>query len=49
LLLLDKNVPIEVEARELKVETPDWSSLNRIFEELQFKKFAKEFTPTLFS
>lgn len=49
LILLDKNVPIEVDAQELEVKTPDWSSLRGMFEELQFKKFAKELTPTLFS
>jgi DNA polymerase-1 len=49
LLLLDKNVPIKVDVQELEVKSLDWSSLNRIFEELQFKKFAKEFTPNLFS
>ncbi len=49
LLVLDKNVPIEVGIQELEVKTPDWQSLNKTFEELQFKKFAKEFQPTLFS
>ena len=49
LLILDKNVPVEVSAKELEVKTSDWQSLSRIFEELQFKKFAKEFQPTLFS
>ncbi len=49
LILLDKNVPIETSAQELEVKTPDWSILSRMFEELQFKKFAKEFKPSLFS
>ncbi|MDD5454305.1 MAG: 5'-3' exonuclease H3TH domain-containing protein [Candidatus Ratteibacteria bacterium] len=49
LLILDKNVPIEAEVKELEVGIPAWSGLNKLFEELQFKKLAKEFTPTLFS
>ncbi len=49
LLILDKNVPIEVKEDELTVAEPDWSLLNRIFEDLQFKKFTKELEPTLFS
>ena len=49
LLVLDKNVPLEVDVDDLAVKTPDWSLLSRIFEDLQFKKFAKELEPTLFS
>ena len=49
LLILEKNVPIEVNADRLMVTNPDWKLLSRIFEDLQFKKFAKEFEPTLFS
>ena len=49
LLILNKNVPIEINIEELLVKSPDWSSLKKIFEQLQFKKFAKEITPILFS
>jgi DNA polymerase-1 len=49
LLILEKNVPVEVNTDELVVMIPDWPLLNRIFEGLQFKKFPKELEPTLFS
>ncbi len=49
LLILDKNVPVEVSVDELMVTIPDWALLNRIFEGLEFKKFKKEVEPTLFS
>lgn len=49
LLLLDRAVPIEADLQEFEVRTPDWPGLNKMFEELQFKKFAKEYQPSLFS
>lgn len=49
LLILDKTVPIKVNLEDLMITAPDWPMLNRIFEELQFKKFKKELEPTLFS
>ncbi len=49
LLILEKNVPVEVNTDKLVVTIPDWPLLNRIFEDLQFKKFPKELEPTLFS
>jgi len=49
LLLLNKNIPIEISAEELKVKSPDWTCLNKIFGELQFKNLVKQIQPTLFS
>jgi DNA polymerase-1 len=49
LLILEKNVPIDVNVDELVVIAPDRHLLNKIFEDLQFKKLAKELEPTLFS
>lgn len=49
LIILKRDVPLKVNIDELAVKNPDWSLLRSIFNRLQFKKFAKELEPTLFS
>lgn len=40
-IILD--VPIEFNEKELKVEQPDWNACKKLFDELEFRTFAKKF------
>jgi DNA polymerase-1 len=43
LALLEKDVPIDVDLEGLKVQEPDRQALHRLFMELEFQRFAKEY------
>lgn len=43
LAVLEKNVPLKFDLKELKVGSPDRSRLYELFKQLEFKRFAQEF------
>ena len=45
LAVLDTNVPVNVDLRELRVKPPQGERLFEIFRELEFKSLVEEFTP----
>jgi DNA polymerase-1 len=45
LAILDDNVPIKIELKELKIKEPDKEVLHEIFKRLEFKSLTKEYAP----
>ncbi len=45
LAVVDRNVPVEIDFKELELKSPDGPRLLELFKELEFKSFVKEFTP----
>ncbi|MBN2453197.1 MAG: DNA polymerase I [Candidatus Omnitrophica bacterium] len=45
LAVVDTNVPIEVDFKDIEIKEPDRPKLLELFKELEFKAFVKEFTP----
>jgi DNA polymerase-1 len=45
LATLDRNVPLEFTLEDLRIEPPDREQLSRLFGELEFRGFLKEFEP----
>ncbi|MCM8790761.1 MAG: DNA polymerase I [Candidatus Omnitrophica bacterium] len=45
LALLDKDVPLKVDFKQLELKEPDQASLLELYKELEFKSFIKDLTP----